>query len=207
MKEKLTTKQEETLKYIKKFIAKKGYSPSVREICEGLGLNSPATVFVHLKKLREKGYVTQTNSKFRTLEVLVDNEYIKSNEDVVSVPLLGKITAGNPIEAIERPDEYISLPAYMIPKGEEIFTLNVSGDSMINAGIFDEDIVILKRKKTANNGEIVAALNDEGEVTLKRFYKEKDYIRLQPENDLMNPIILNNCSILGIAVGLYRKLK
>ncbi len=207
MKEKLTTKQEETLKYIKKFIAKKGYSPSVREICEGLGLNSPATVFVHLKKLREKGYVTQTNSKFRTLEVLVDNEYIKSNEDVVSVPLLGKITAGNPIEAIERPDEYISLPAYMIPKGEEIFTLNVSGDSMINAGIFDGDIVILKRRKTANNGEIVAALNDEGEVTLKRFYKEKDYIRLQPENDLMNPIILNNCSILGIAVGLYRKLK
>lgn len=207
MKEKLTTKQEETLKYIKKFIAKKGYSPSVREICEGLGLNSPATVFVHLKKLREKGYVTQTNSKFRTLEVLVDNEYIKSNEDVVSVPLLGKITAGNPIEAIERPDEYISLPAYMIPKGEEIFTLNVSGDSMINAGIFDGDIVILKRRKTANNGEIVAALNDEGEVTLKRFYKEKDYIRLQPENDLMNPIILNNCSVLGIAVGLYRKLK
>lgn len=206
MKEKLTTKQEETLKYIKKFIAKNGYSPSVREICSGLGLNSPATVFVHLKKLQEKGYVSQTNSKFRTLEVLVENEYKKNNDDVISVPLLGKITAGNPIEAIERPDEYISLPTYMIPKGEEIFTLNVSGDSMINAGIFDGDIVILKRRKVANNGEIVAALNDEGEVTLKKFYKEKDYIRLQPENDTMNPIILKNCTILGIAIGLYRKL-
>lgn len=206
MKDKLTNKQEETLQYIKKFISKNGYSPSVREICEGLGLSSPATVFVHIKKLQEKGYVKQAGSKFRTLEVLVENEYIKNNDDVISVPLLGKVTAGNPIEAIEHPDEYISLPIYMVPKGEEIFTLNVSGDSMINAGIYDGDIVILKRKKVANNGDIVVALNDQGEVTLKRFYKEKNYIRLQPENDLMNPIILNNCTILGIAIGLYRKL-
>lgn len=206
MKDELTNKQKETLTYIKKFIAKNGYSPSVREICAGLGLSSPATVFVHIKKLEEKGYVKQTNSKFRTLEVLVDNEYIEKDEEVVSVPLLGTITAGSPIEAIEMPNEFMSLPAFMIPKNEEIFTLHVSGDSMINAGIFDGDYVILKRRKTARNGEIVAFLSDENETSLKRFYKENNHFRLQPENDLMNPIILDNVEILGIAIGLYRKL-
>lgn len=206
MKDELTNKQKETLTYIKKFIAKNGYSPSVREICAGLGLSSPATVFVHVKKLEEKGYVKQTNSKFRTLEVLVDNEYIEKDEEVVSVPLLGTITAGSPIEAIEMPNEFMSLPAFMIPKNEEIFTLHVSGDSMINAGIFDGDYVILKRRKTARNGEIVAFLSDENETSLKRFYKENNHFRLQPENDLMNPIILDNVEILGIAIGLYRKL-
>lgn len=206
MKDELTNKQKETLTYIKKFIAKNGYSPSVREICAGLGLSSPATVFVHIKKLEEKGYVRQTNSKFRTLEVLVDNEYIEKDEEVVSVPLLGTITAGSPIEAIEMPNEFMSLPAFMIPKNEEIFTLHVSGDSMINAGIFDGDYVILKRRKTARNGEIVAFLSDENETSLKRFYKENNHFRLQPENDLMNPIILDNVEILGIAIGLYRKL-
>lgn len=206
MKDELTNKQKETLTYIKKFIAKNGYSPSVREICAGLGLSSPATVFVHVKKLEEKGYVRQTNSKFRTLEVLVDNEYIEKDEEVVSVPLLGTITAGSPIEAIEMPNEFMSLPAFMIPKNEEIFTLHVSGDSMINAGIFDGDYVILKRRKTARNGEIVAFLSDENETSLKRFYKENNHFRLQPENDLMNPIILDNVEILGIAIGLYRKL-
>ena len=206
MKEELTVKQNETLTFIKKFIAKHGYSPSVREICKGLGLSSPATVFVHIKKLEEKGYVSQTNSKFRTLEVLVDNEYIEKNEDVVSVPLLGKVTAGNPIEAIERPDEYISLPAFMIPKNESIFTLNVSGESMINRGIYDNDIVIVKRSKTAKNGDIVVFLTEDNETSLKTFYKEKDHFRLQPENDTMEPIILNKVEILGIAIGLYRKL-
>lgn len=206
MKDELTNKQKETLTYIKKFIAKNGYSPSVREICAGLGLSSPATVFVHIKKLEEKGYVKQTNSKFRTLEVLVDNEYIEKDEEVVSVPLLGTITAGNPIEAIEMPNEFMSLPAFMIPKNEEVFTLHVSGESMINAGIYDGDYVILKRRKTARNGEIVAFLSDENETSLKRFYKENNYFRLQPENDTMDPIILNNVEILGVAIGLYRKL-
>ncbi len=206
MKDGLTNKQAETLDFIKKFIAKNGYSPSVREICSGLGLSSPATVFVHIKKLEEKGYVSQTNSKFRTLEVLVDNEYIEKTEEVVNVPLLGKVTAGNPIEAIERPNEFMSLPAFMIPKNEEIFTLNVSGESMINAGIFDNDIVIVKRRKTAKNGDIVVVLTEDNETTLKRFYKENGYFRLQPENDTMDPIILNKVEILGIAIGLYRKL-
>lgn len=205
MKEQLTDKQSETLTFIKKFIAKHGYSPSVREICKGLGLSSPATVFVHIKKLEEKGYVTQAKEKSRTLEVLVDNEFIEKDKDIVTVPLLGKITAGNPIEAIERPNEYMSIPAFMIPKNEEIFTLNVSGESMINAGIYDNDIVIVKRRKTARNGDIVVALTEDNETTLKRFYKENGHFRLQPENDTMDPIILDKVEILGIAIGLYRK--
>lgn len=137
---------------------------------------------------------------------MVDNEYMEKNEEVVEVPLLGKITAGNPIEAIENPDEYFSLPAYLIPKSKEVFTLNVSGDSMINAGILDGDIVIVERRNTARNGEIVVAMTEENEVTLKTFYKEKDHIRLQPENDTMEPFIFDNVYILGKAIGLYRKI-
>ena len=204
--EKLTKKQEEVLTCIKKFIAKNGYSPSVREVCDLMNLSSTATAFVHMKHLMDKGYISQKNNKFRTLEVLVPNEYIETNEDIVSVPLLGTITAGNPIEAIEHPDEYISLPAYMIPKNEEIFSLNVRGMSMKNAGIFDGDIVVVKRSKTAKNGDIVVSFDEDGYSTLKRFYKEDGYFRLQPENETMSPIILDKVEILGIAIGLYRKL-
>lgn len=204
--ENLTKKQEEVLTVIKKFIAKNGYSPSVREVCDLMNLSSTATVFVHMKHLMNKGYLKQTNNKFRTLEVLVPNEYIDTNEDIVSVPLLGTITAGTPIEAIEHPDEYISLPAYMIPKNEEIFSLHVRGMSMKNAGILDGDIVVVKRSKTAKNGDIVVSFDEEGYSTLKRFYKEDGYFRLQPENETMSPIILDKVEILGIAIGLYRKL-
>ena len=137
---------------------------------------------------------------------MVENEFEPKNELVVEVPLLGKITAGSPIEAIENPNEYFSLPSYLIPKNKEVFTLTVSGESMINVGIHDGDIIIVERKNTARNGEIVVAMNDENEVTLKTFYKEKNYFRLQPENDTMQPIILNNVTILGKAIGLYRKL-
>lgn len=202
----LTRKQEETLNVIKKFIAKNGYSPSVREICDIMHLNSTATVFVHMKHLMDKGYIKQASNKFRTLEVLVPNEYLKINENIVNVPLLGKITAGNPIEAIEYPDEYMALPAFMIPKNEEIFTLKVEGMSMKNVGIYDKDIVIVKRTNSAKNGDIVVALDKEGYTTLKTFYKEKGFFRLQPENETMSPIILDNINILGIAIGLYRKL-
>lgn len=201
----LTKKQEETLKAIKKFIAKNGYSPSVREVCDMMNLSSTATVFVHMKHLMNKGYIKQANNKFRTLEVLVPNEYLKENNEVVSVPLLGKITAGNPIEAIEFPDEYISLPTYMIPKKEEVFTLRVDGMSMKNVGIYTGDIVIVKRTSVAKNGDKVVALDDNGYTTLKTFYKEDGYFRLQPENETMSPIILDKVDILGVAVGLYRK--
>ena len=136
----------------------------------------------------------------------LQNEYLKENEDVVKVPLLGKITAGSPITAIEQPNEFFDIPASLIPAKEEVFTLHVSGESMINAGIFDGDYVIVKRQNNAKNGDIVVAMTMDNEATIKRFYKEKDHIRLQPENDTMNPIILDNCVILGVAIGLYRKL-
>lgn len=204
--ENLTKKQEEVLTVIKKFIAKNGYSPSVREVCDLMNLSSTATVFVHMKHLINKGYLSQTNNKFRTLEVLVPNEYLETNEDVVNVPLIGTITAGTPIEAIEHPDEYISLPAYMIPKNEQIFTLHVRGMSMKNAGILDGDIVVVKRCNSAKNGDIVVSFDEDGCSTLKRFFKEDGYFRLQPENETMSPIILDKVEILGIAIGLYRKL-
>ncbi len=203
----LTKKQDETLQFIKKYIVAHGFPPSVREICAGMGLSSPATAHTHLKELETKGFIRKQNSKFRTIELLVENEFEeKDSEDVVSVPLLGKVACGNPIEAIENPNEFFSLPASLIPAKESIFTLLCSGDSMINAGIFDGDIVIVQKQSVAKNGEIVVAMTEEGEVTLKRFFKEKDHIRLQPENDEMQPIIVSNCVILGKAIGLYRKI-
>lgn len=204
--EKLTLKQEQVLNEIKKFIATKGYSPTIRELCKICNLNSTATMFVHVKNLINKGYLKQAESKFRTLELNVVNEYDNKKEDTVDVPLLGKIAAGNPIEAISHPDEFFTLPTSMIPLNSEVFSLVVKGDSMINVGINDNDIVIIKKQSNANNGEIVAAMTDENEVTLKRFYKEKDHIRLQPENDYLEPIILGNVTILGKAIGLYRKM-
>jgi len=203
--EKLTKKQEDILKTLKKFIAKHGYPPTVREIGSIHKLNSPATTHFHLSKLEEKGYIKKSNSKNRALELLVPNEYITNNDATINVALLGQITAGNPIEAIERPDEYFALPSNLVPSNKEVFALHVNGTSMINKGIYNNDIVIIEKKSTANNGDIVAAMTSENEVTLKTFYKEKDHIRLQPENDTMAPIILNNVTILGKAIGLYRK--
>lgn len=202
----LTKRQSEVLNFVKEFMVSHGYPPTVREICNSLGLSSPATVHSHLAQLESKGYIKKNSNKNRAIELLVNNEYLTKKDDVIEVPLLGKITAGNPIEAIERPDEYFSLPAYLIPKQKEVFTLKVSGESMINAGIFDGDIVIVERTNTARNGEIVVAMTDENEVTLKTFYKENGYFRLQPENDTMEPFIFENITILGKAIGLYRKL-
>lgn len=205
MTEKLTKKQEEVLAFIKKFVVTHGYPPSVREICKGMNLSSPATVHTHLKQLEMKGIIRKENSKFRTLELLVDNEYEEKNEELVKVPLLGKISCGNPIEAIEQPNEFFTIPATLIPAKESVFTLKCSGDSMINVGIYDGDYIIVQKQKVARNGDIVVALTEDNEVTLKTFYKEKNYIRLQPENDTLSPIIVNNCTILGKAIGLYRK--
>ena len=206
MKTELTKRQKDVLDFVKKFIADHGFPPSVREICAGIGLNSPATAFVHLKNLENLGYIKTTSNKFRTIEILCENEYLPNKEDVVKVPLLGKITAGNPITAIEQPNEFFDIPASLIPAKEEVFTLHVSGESMINAGIYDGDYVIVKKQSNAKNGDIVVAMTLENEATIKRFYKENGHIRLQPENDTMAPIILDNCVILGIAIALYRKL-
>ena len=205
--ETLTKRQDEILTYIKEYIVSHGYPPTISEIGKAMGVNSPATVHAHLNNLEKKGVIKKDDSKNRAIELLVDNEFLKPHDDLtVEVPLLGKITAGSPIEAIEHPDEYFALPAYLIPKSKEVFTLNVSGTSMINAGILDGDIVIVERSNTARNGQIVVAMTDDNEVTLKTFYKESNYFRLQPENDTMEPIILDNVSILGIAIGLYRKI-
>lgn len=204
--EQLTSQQEKLLDKIKHYLANHGYAPTVRELCDEMDLSSTATVQVHINNLEKKGYLRKQDNKNRTMELLVDNEYEVKNELITEVPLLGKITAGNPIEAIERPDEFFSLPSYLIPNNKEVFTLLVEGESMINAGILDGDIVIVERKSTANNGEIVVAMTDENEVTLKTFYKEKDHIRLQPENDTMAPFIFDNVTILGKAIGLYRKI-
>ena len=204
--EKLTVKQSKVLRELKKYMAKYGYPPTIRERCEKTNLNSTATIHVHLDHLEEKGYIKKAKDKNRTIELLVPNEYDKKNDTIISIPLLGKVTAGNPIEAIERPDEYFDVPAYLLNPRKETFSLNVSGDSMINVGIHDRDIVLVERTKTARNGEIVVAMNDNNEVTVKTFYKESDHIRLQPENDALEPIILKNATILGKVVGLYRKI-
>lgn len=203
--EKLTKSQENVLQATKKLLAEKGYPPTVREIGKMANLSSPATIHFHLNKLVEKGYIKKESSINRTIELLVPNEYEEKRENILDVPLLGKVTAGNPIEAIEVPDEYFSLPASLVPRKEEVFTLKVSGESMINVGIYDGDILIVERKNTAHNGDTVVAMNDNNEVTVKTFYKEKDHFRLQPENDTMDPIILKNVTILGKAIGLYRK--
>ncbi len=205
--EKLTGKQKVILDILKKLIAKNGYPPTVREIGKEASLSSPATIHFHLKKLEEKGYIKQDPKKNRTLEILVPNEYLENQDDkVVDVPLLGKVTAGTPIEAIEMPDEYFSLPTNLIKSKNDIFTLTVSGESMINVGIYDGDILIVERRNTARNGETVVAMNNDGEATVKTFYKEDGYFRLQPENDTMDPIILKEVTILGKVIGLYRKL-
>ena len=201
----ITKRQKDVLDFIKKYVADKGYPPAIREICKGVNLSSPATVFVHMKNLEQLGYIKTTSNKFRTIEILCDNEYVEKNEDIVKVPLLGKITAGSPITAIEQPNEFFDIPASLIPATATVFTLHVSGKSMINAGIYDGDYVIVQKQSTAKNGDIVVAMTMENEATLKTFYKEKDHIRLQPENDTMDPIILDNCVILGKAIGLYRK--
>ena len=203
--EKLTKKQERVLNIIKKFIAENGYPPTVREIGNELGLSSSATTQFHICTLAGKGYIRKNNTKKRTIELLVPNEYDKKKESIIDIPLLGKVTAGTPIEAIETPNEYFSIPTSILGKKKEVFALTVSGESMINVGIYDNDIIVVERCKTAKNGDTVVAMTDEGEVTVKTFYKEKDHIRLQPENDTMEPIILDNVTILGKVVGLYRQ--
>ena len=206
MEKNITKRQEDVLVYIKKYVVEHGFPPSTREIGAALGLSSPATVHTHLKKLEDAGCIRKTDSKFRTIEIVGENEFAEKNEELVKVPLLGKVSCGSPIEAIENPDDWFTLPASLIPSKEVVFTLKASGESMINVGIYDGDIIIVQKQKVARNGDIVVAMTEDNEVTLKTFYKESDHIRLQPENDTMSPIIVPNCTILGKAIGLYRSL-
>lgn len=202
----LTTRQNEILQFIKLYIVANGYPPTVREIAKAIGVSSPATIHAHLTNLENKGAIKKESTRNRAIELLVENEYLPQDESVIKVPLLGKITAGSPIEAIENPNDFFSLPVELIPKNKEIFTLLVEGDSMINVGIYDNDIIIIERTNIAKNRDIVVAMTEDDEVTLKTYFKEKDHIRLQPENDTMEPLIYKNIKILGKAIGLYRKL-
>lgn len=202
----LTTRQKEILQYIKKYIVSNSYPPTVREIAKAIGISSPATIQVHLTNLENKGVIKRKSTKNRALELLVENEFEPQDEFIIKVPLLGTVTAGSPIEAIENPNEYFSLPTELVPANKKIFTLLVNGDSMINVGIHDGDIVIVEQTNTAKNRDIVVAMTDDYEVTLKTFFKEKNHIRLQPENDLLEPLFFKNISILGKAIGLYRKI-
>lgn len=205
--EELTSKQQIIYTYIKEFIKVNSYPPSIREIAEGVGLSSTATVHAHLKNLMTKGYIKINTSKNRAIE-LIESEEEKSYSEpsnVVSVPNLGIVTAGNPIEAIETPDDYIDLPSYLVPSNSEIFTLTVKGDSMINIGVHDGDTAIIEKTSVARNGDHVVAMTPDFEVTLKTFYKEADHFRLQPENDNLDPILVKDVQIVGKLIGLYRK--
>ena len=168
-------------------------------------MSSPATVHVHINHLVDKGFIKRSKEGNRALELLVENEYDTRSKEVVNVPILGKITKSSPIEAIETPEEFFSLPSCLVPEDKEVFVLSVDGDSMINKGIFSNDIVIIEKCEFADNGDMVVVSNDENEVFFKTFYKENGYFRLQPENDVMEPIILDSVTILGKAIGLYRK--
>ncbi|MBL4952746.1 transcriptional repressor LexA [Neobacillus sp. OS1-32] len=204
---KISKRQRDILDFIKDEVKSKGYPPSVREIGEAVGLASSSTVHGHLARLESKGLIRRDPTKPRAIEILEvdENAHIPKNK-VVNVPVVGKVTAGLPITAIENIEEYFPLPERLAPSEEQVFMLEIMGESMIEAGILDGDYVIVKQQQTANNGDIVVAMTEEDEATCKRFFKEKDYIRLQPENSTMDPIILKNVSILGKVIGVYRQI-
>ncbi|TYP48692.1 transcriptional repressor LexA [Thermosediminibacter litoriperuensis] len=201
MYENLTPRQKQILDYIYDFLNKRGYPPSVREICSATNLKSTATVHSYLIQLEKKGYISRDPQKPRAI-VVMDKRTI--GKDIVPVPLVGRVTAGQPILAEENIQGVFSLPKEMVPDSE-VFMLKVQGDSMIDAGIYDGDYVIVKVTSTAENGDIVVALLGD-EATVKRFFKEKDHIRLQPENRYMEPILVKDVKILGKVIGLFRKL-
>lgn len=215
MSEKLTKKQKAVLECIEDCIAKKGYGPTVREICAEIGLSSPSTVHVHLKALEEKGYIERDPLKSRSI-MLKQNDQgqpVRRNEGnvlspsfskTIDVPLVGNVAAGEPILAEENITETMSLPIDIVGDSAS-FMLSVRGESMIEAGINDGDYVVVKQQQTANNGDIVVAIIEDG-ATVKTFYKESDHIRLQPENSTMEPIIVTNCAIAGKVVAVFRRL-
>lgn len=200
MAEHVKDKQKEIYEFLKRFTENKGYPPSVREICEAVSLRSTSTVHGHLKRLEKKGLVKRDPTKPRALEIV---ELSSSKRELLQVPIIGKVTAGIPILATENIEDIFPLPIDYVKHDRDLFILKVSGESMIDVGIHDGDLAIIEQGQTASNGDIVVALM-ENEATIKRFFKEKDHIRLQPENKTMHPIIVDDCSILGKLVGLYR---
>ncbi|SDY85500.1 SOS-response transcriptional repressor, LexA [Proteiniborus ethanoligenes] len=207
MYEDLSSVQLKILEFIKSEIYSKGYPPAVREICKAVNLKSTSTVHGHLEKIEKKGYIRRDPTKPRAIEILdrVDNIIPFPRKEIINVPIVGKVTAGEPILAVENIEDSFPLPIDFVEK-ESVFMLKVRGDSMIEAGILDGDFVLVRQQNTAYNGDIVVALLDD-EATIKRFFKEKDHIRLQPENQFMEPIITRNVSILGKVTGVFRKIK
>lgn len=198
---KITAKQQQILDYIKEEILKRGYPPAVREICEAVNLKSTSSVHSHLETLEKNGYIRRDPTKPRAIEICDDNFQMVRTE-MVSLPVVGQVAAGEPILAEQNIESYFPVPADIVPNGES-FVLKVKGDSMINAGIFNGDQIFVKCCQTANNGDTVVALIDDS-ATVKTFYKENGHIRLQPENDTMEPIIVDNCQILGKVFGVFR---
>ena len=198
---KISKKQSEILEYIKSQIINKGYPPSVRDICEAVDLKSTSSVHSHLETLEKNGYIRRDPTKPRAIEIIDDN-FNLARREVVNVPSVGKVAAGEPILAVENIESYFPVPMEFMPN-EQCFMLKVQGDSMINAGIFDGDTIIVEQSQTARNGDMVVALVDDS-ATVKTFYREADHIRLQPENDAMAPIIVPDCQILGKVFGVFR---
>ncbi|MFD2045740.1 transcriptional repressor LexA [Ornithinibacillus salinisoli] len=204
---KISKRQQAILEYIKNEVNKKGYPPSVREIAEAVGLASSSTVHGHLSRLESKGFIRRDPTKPRAIEVLdLSEESNIPREEARYAPVIGKVTAGLPITAVENIEEFIPLPSSSAGPDDNLFVLVIDGESMIEAGILDGDMVIVKQQSTAQNGDIVVAMTEENEATVKRFFKEKDHIRLQPENATMEPLIYSNVSILGKVIGLYRNI-
>lgn len=197
----ITEKQSEILEFIKNEILNKGYPPAVRDICEAVHLKSTSSVHSHLETLEKNGYIRRDPSKKRAIEI-VDDSFNLVRREVVNVPVVGRVAAGNPILAVENVTNYFPIPAELLPN-EETFMLEVKGDSMINMGIFEGDQIIVKKQSTANNNDVVVALVDDS-ATVKRFFKENGHYRLQPENDFMDPIIVDHVDILGKVIGLVR---
>ena len=197
----ITQKQSEILEYIKSQILNKGYPPSVRDICSAVNLKSTSSVHAHLESLEKNGYIRRDPTKPRTIEIIDDN-FNLTRREMVNVPVLGQVAAGEPILAVDNITGYFPIPSEFMPN-EETFILTVKGDSMIDIGIYNGDQIVVEKCNTAENGEIIVALIDDS-ATVKRFYKENGHIRLQPENDFMDPIIVDDCMILGKVIGLMR---
>ena len=200
---KITDKQKEILEYIKEMILKKGYPPAVREICEAVHLKSTSSVHSHLESLEKNGYIRRDPTKPRTIEIL-DDDFALTRREVVNVPVIGTVAAGTPILAEQNIEDYLPIPAEMLPN-KEVFMLKVKGNSMIEAGIYSGDKVIVAKQPDAENGDKVVALVDDS-ATIKTFYKENGHFRLQPENSTMDPIILDHVEILGKVIGLFRMM-
>jgi repressor LexA len=203
---KISNRQLAILDFIKSEVREKGYPPSVREIGESVGLASSSTVHGHLERLEKKGLIRRDPTKPRAIEILgLDDSASAFAHTITRVPLIGRVTAGVPITASENIEDYFPLPNHFV-KDDEVYMLSVMGESMIEVGIHDGDYVIVRQQSSANNGDIVVAMNEDDEATVKTFYKEKDHIRLQPENASMEPIRLNNVTILGKVIGLFRTI-